>query len=183
MTTLRVSRLLILLTLVFTACTDEEPPRVVPAPSPSPEASPEVLEPSPEPPPKPERVQVPNVEGKKWKKHGRLDRILTISFVVSISTRPSDETPGTVLQQRPQVGARRQPGALVRLVVAKPRPEPPPEGERGNCTPGYSPCLPPASDYDCSGGEGDGPEYTGTVTVTGSDPYGLDGDGDGVGCE
>lgn len=51
------------------------------------------------------------------------------------------------------------------------------------CTSGYSPCLPPASDYDCSGGTGDGPEYTGYVTVTGSDPYGLDADGDGAGCE
>ncbi len=56
-------------------------------------------------------------------------------------------------------------------------------GRDGQCTGGYSPCLPPASDYDCAGGEGDGPEYTSTVTVTGSDPYGLDGDGDGVGCE
>lgn len=53
----------------------------------------------------------------------------------------------------------------------------------GDCTPGYSPCLPPASDYDCQGGTGDGPEYTGRVQVTGSDPYDLDSDGNGVGCE
>lgn len=53
----------------------------------------------------------------------------------------------------------------------------------GNCTPGYSPCMPPASDYDCAGGGGDGPKYTGRVQVTGSDPYGLDSNGDGVGCE
>lgn len=52
-----------------------------------------------------------------------------------------------------------------------------------NCTAGYSPCLPPASDYDCAGGSGDGPKYTGRVTVTGSDPYDLDSDNDGVGCE
>lgn len=53
-----------------------------------------------------------------------------------------------------------------------------------NCTPGYSPCLPPASDYDCAGGSGNGPEYAyGPIYVTGSDPYGLDSDGDGVGCE
>ena len=51
------------------------------------------------------------------------------------------------------------------------------------CTPGYKPCLPPMSDYDCEGGSGDGPGYTGAVTVTGSDPYGLDADGDGYGCE
>jgi endonuclease YncB( thermonuclease family) len=53
----------------------------------------------------------------------------------------------------------------------------------GGCTDGYDPCLPPASDYDCAGGSGDGPEYTGPVKVSGSDPYGLDSDGDGIGCE
>jgi membrane protein involved in colicin uptake len=45
-------------------------------------------------------------------------------------------------------------------------------------------CLDPgASDYDCEGGSGDGPLYTGTVTVVGPDEYGLDSNGDGVGCE
>jgi hypothetical protein len=40
-----------------------------------------------------------------------------------------------------------------------------------------------ASDYDCSSGGGDGPKYTGRVSVVGSDVYGLDRDGDGIGCE
>jgi hypothetical protein len=54
---------------------------------------------------------------------------------------------------------------------------------QSNCTPGYSPCIPPASDVDCAGGGGNGPEYvTGPVYVTGSDPYDLDRDGDGVAC-
>jgi hypothetical protein len=53
-----------------------------------------------------------------------------------------------------------------------------------NCTPGYSPCIAPGSDVDCAGGSGNGPRYVvGPVYVTGSDPYGLDADGDGVGCE
>jgi hypothetical protein len=60
-------------------------------------------------------------------------------------------------------------------------------GGSTNCTPGYSPCLPEGpSDYDCYGGGGDGPAYTqsGVVyRVTGSDPYRLDSDGDGYGCE
>jgi hypothetical protein len=56
-------------------------------------------------------------------------------------------------------------------------------GGGGGCTPGYSPCLAPASDYDCEGGTGDGPEYTGRAQVTGADPYDLDADGNGVGCE
>jgi hypothetical protein len=38
-----------------------------------------------------------------------------------------------------------------------------------------------ASDYECAGGIGDGPKYTGRVAVIGSDPDGLDADGDGVG--
>lgn len=54
-----------------------------------------------------------------------------------------------------------------------------------NCDPSYTgACLDPdATDYDCEGGSGDGPEYTGTVTVVGDDHYGLDRDGDGVACE
>ena len=51
-----------------------------------------------------------------------------------------------------------------------------------NCQ-GYDPCLEPGPDVDCAGGSGNGPRYTGRVIVTGSDPYGLDSDGDGIGCE
>jgi hypothetical protein len=51
-----------------------------------------------------------------------------------------------------------------------------------DCTPGYSPCLPELSDYDCKGGQGDGPGYTGRVEVTGTDPYKLDRDRDGFAC-
>lgn len=58
------------------------------------------------------------------------------------------------------------------------------EEQASNCEPGYEPCLDPsASDYDCQGGEGDGPKYTGPVTVTGSDRFDLDRDGDGSGCD
>ncbi|MFM8515940.1 MAG: hypothetical protein ACKOBJ_06745 [Actinomycetota bacterium] len=57
------------------------------------------------------------------------------------------------------------------------------EARKKNCTPGYKPCLPPASDYDCYGGSGNGPAYTGRVKVKGYDVYGLDSDGDGIGCE
>jgi hypothetical protein len=55
-----------------------------------------------------------------------------------------------------------------------------------NCHPSYrGACLDPsASDYDCAGGSGDGPLYAGFVRVVGYDEYdGLDGDGDGDGCE
>jgi hypothetical protein len=69
----------------------------------------------------------------------------------------------------------------IKAKAAKARAE---EEAADDCTPGYSPCLPYASDYDCSGGSGNGPEYVyGSVRVTGSDPYDLDRDGDGVGCD
>ena len=51
------------------------------------------------------------------------------------------------------------------------------------CHPSYTPCVPFASDVDCAGGSGNGPEYTGRVSVIGPDEYDLDRDGDGVGCE
>jgi len=58
-------------------------------------------------------------------------------------------------------------------------------GGGANCHPSYAgACLDPSSpDYDCSGGSGDGPDYTGFVRVVGPDEYGLDADGDGQGCE
>lgn len=65
-------------------------------------------------------------------------------------------------------------------------PSPPPQ--QPNCTSGYSPSLVyhGGADYDFYGGSGDGPYYTepGVVyTVSGSDPYGLDADSNGSGCE
>jgi hypothetical protein len=52
------------------------------------------------------------------------------------------------------------------------------------CDPNYTgACLDPSvSDYDCEGGSGNGPRYTGRVSVVRSDHFGLDRDGDGVGC-
>jgi hypothetical protein len=83
-----------------------------------------------------------------------------------------------------------QPKAIVPAPQPEPEPrtqtEPPPQPEpQPSCDPSYKgACLDPnASDYDCEGGSGDGPEYTGTVTVVGSDHYDLDRDGDGIACE
>jgi hypothetical protein len=56
-----------------------------------------------------------------------------------------------------------------------------------NCDPNYSgACVPNVypSDVDCAGGSGNGPYYVqGPVHVVGTDRYGLDRDGDGIGCE
>lgn len=53
------------------------------------------------------------------------------------------------------------------------------------CHPSYKgACLDPnASDYDCIGGSGNGPKYTGLVRVVGPDVFRLDADHDGWGCE
>jgi hypothetical protein len=57
--------------------------------------------------------------------------------------------------------------------------------KKTTCDPNYKgACLDPhASDYDCAGGSGNGPKYTGRVTVIGDDHFDLDRDGDGIGCE
>jgi hypothetical protein len=59
------------------------------------------------------------------------------------------------------------------------------QAANAKCHPSYEgACLDPsASDYDCEGGTGDGPKYTGYVEVIGADEYGLDRDGDGAACE
>jgi hypothetical protein len=62
--------------------------------------------------------------------------------------------------------------------LGTPTPEP-------GCHQSYSgACLYPfAGDYDCIGGMGDGPYFTGKVYVVGPDEFALDADGDGLGCE
>jgi hypothetical protein len=60
----------------------------------------------------------------------------------------------------------------------------PPASTPTDCTPGYDPCIPPGSDVDCAGGSGNGPRYVqGPVMVSGDDPYGLDADHNGIGCQ
>jgi endonuclease YncB( thermonuclease family) len=60
---------------------------------------------------------------------------------------------------------------------AQPAPAPQPVAGGAACAPGYSPCVPPyPPDVDCA-------DVDGPIQVTGSDPHGLDADGDGVACE
>jgi hypothetical protein len=70
-------------------------------------------------------------------------------------------------------------GASATSPAAKRPPKP------ASCHPSYKgACLDPnASDYDCVGGSGNGPKYTGKVRVVGPDAFRLDADGDGWGCE
>jgi hypothetical protein len=70
--------------------------------------------------------------------------------------------------------------------VAKAPPPPPSTAPAGDCDPSYPDvCLDPyAEDYDCVGGSGDGPEYVeGPIRVRQPEPFDLDREGDGWGCE
>jgi PASTA domain len=100
---------------------------------------------------------------------------------------------GTVISQSRQPGAGVLPDSRVTLVVAKAPPPPPSTAPppptttpARNCDPSYpDACLDPgAADYDCAGGSGNGPQYVrGPIRVRPPDPFGLDRDGDGWGCE
>ncbi len=57
---------------------------------------------------------------------------------------------------------------------------PPPPAASASCHSSYSPCLPIVGDLDCADVRALGKA---PVRVVGSDPYRLDGDGDGWGCE
>jgi endonuclease YncB( thermonuclease family) len=121
---------------------------------------------------------------------------------VSLLARDRDACSGRVVRQRfrgswilaprrdswigVRARIRKTSGGRVRLSETECRPKPPrsrPRRPPTDCQ-GYSPCLPPGPDVDCAGGSGDGPRYVnGPMSVRGSDPYGLDSDGNGVGCE
>jgi micrococcal nuclease len=69
------------------------------------------------------------------------------------------------------------------VALAEPTPAPAPapapqdDVQPGSCAPGYDPCVPAyPPDVDCA-------NVDGPITVTGSDPHGLDGEGDGIACE
>jgi hypothetical protein len=114
---------------------------------------------------------------------------------VAASTAPSTTTaaptttaPPTIVPSSvaPATTARPAPKPVPKP-VPKPAPKPkPPAPAPSTCDPNYSgQCLKDGiGDYDCSSGSGNGPNYVyGTVRVVGSDPFGLDRDGDGLGCE
>ncbi|MEX0754120.1 MAG: PASTA domain-containing protein [Actinomycetota bacterium] len=120
---------------------------------------------------------VPNVVGDRINVARR--KLKRFGFDVRLRRERSTRPEGTILKQMPRGGLGGIDGQLVTLLVSR--------GPRNVAPPpplcDYDPCLPPASDYDCAGGTGDGPEYTSTVRVIGIDIYDLDDDDDGIGCE
>jgi hypothetical protein len=101
---------------------------------------------------------------------------LGVIGVASATSSPAPETPIIEgFQNTTAVGIE----VKTKAKVTSPKPTP-----QSTCNPNYSGCLKPdASDYDCAGGSGNGPYYTGPVRVLGYDQYDLDRDNDGWACE
>jgi hypothetical protein len=144
------------------------------------------------------KVEVPDLAGMELAtaKGALADRGLK----ATVRYRATDRSPaGTVISQSRTSGAGVPPGSRITLVVAKAppppttappppttAPPPPTTAPERDCDPSYPDvCLDPdAADYDCAGGSGNGPEYVdGPVRVRPPDPFDLDREGDGWGCE
>lgn len=124
---------------------------------------------------------------------------------VAILYRSTTSYPaGTVISQSASPGTGVRPETTIVLTVAvAPPPPPPPPPSRSNpppAPPSTHPAPPPSNncdpsyptvclrdgigDYDCQGGSGNGPNYVpGPFKVLPPDPFGLDKDHDGIGCE
>ena len=102
----------------------------------------------------------------------------TTAAPTTTKARPTTTRRATTTTHRPTTTTRR-PATTHR---AAPTTAPPAR----NCDPAYpDKCLHDGiGDYDCAGGSGNGPNYvSGPIRVRPPDPFGLDADGDGVGCE
>jgi hypothetical protein len=109
-------------------------------------------------------IRVAGVNGVKTLTH-----TITLSDGVEVSRKTTEATTTEPVTEVTAIGT----------YVAPPTPP-----KASNCDPNYSGCVPIASDVDCAGGSGNGPAYVaGPIRVIGSDIYGLDRDGDGIGCE
>ena len=141
----------------------------------------------------------------KWE--GKTLKLSSIAICVTLALAPvvlagcADQQAGTPLPSRSSTQAESTAALTSTPTPAPPTTAPPAPAQptsappttnvhstTSNCTSGYSPCLVyhGGADYDCAGGSGNGPYYTAPgvlYNVTGSDPYDLDRDGDGQGCE
>jgi hypothetical protein len=136
------------------------------------------------------KVEVPRLVGMKLA--SARQRLATHGLKLRVRYRPTARfAAGTVISQSRRIGAGVASSSAITLVIAKavpppPTTQPPPPTPSRNCHPSYvGACLDPtASDYDCAGGSGNGPKYVqGPVKVRPPDPFDLDADADGLGCE
>ena len=138
------------------------------------------------------KVEVPRLVGMKLA--SARQRLATNGLKLRVRYRPTARfAAGTVISQSRRIGVGVAHSSAITLVIAKAlppppttQPPPPPTTPSRSCHPSYEgACLDPtASDYDCAGGSGNGPKYVqGPVKVRPPDPFDLDADADGLGCE
>ena len=138
------------------------------------------------------KVEVPRLVGMKLT--SARQRLASHGLKLRVRYRPTARfAAGTVISQSRRIGVGVARSSAITLVIAKAlppppttQPPPPPTTPSRSCHPSYEgACLDPtASDYDCAGGSGNGPKYVqGPVRVRPPDPFDLDADGDGLGCE
>ena len=99
-------------------------------------------------------------------------------------TASKHTTPTTAHRTAPKTASA--PAPKPKPVTSSAKPAPVRSSPRANCDPSYpDTCLHDGiGDYDCAGGSGNGPNYVdGPVQVRSPDPFRLDADHDGVGCE
>jgi hypothetical protein len=129
------------------------------------------------------------MEQKPWYKR---PWILTLLAIIAIAwgpgfffnNEPAQAVPTTQPSQNSNLNLNNLKSETKTVEPTKTKAKPEKTQPTQDCNPNYSGCLLPyASDYDCAGGSGNGPYYTGPVRVIGYDQYGLDRDGDGWGCE
>ena len=109
----------------------------------------------------------------------------TVSTAQKQQEATSNPITGTIIPQNESAATNKESAASSIPVVPKTSKETPINGKpTSSCHPSYSGCLKiNAGDYDCASGSGNGPNYTGPVEVYGSDPFDLDRDNDGWGCD
>ena len=139
------------------------------------------------------KVEVPRLVGMKLA--SARQRLASHGLKLRVRYRPTARfAAGTVISQSRRMGVGVARSSAITLVIAKALPPPPPTTQpppppttpSRSCHPSYEgACLDPtASDYDCAGGSGNGPRYVqGPVKVRPPDPFDLDADNDGLGCE
>jgi hypothetical protein len=139
------------------------------------------------------KVEVPRLVGMKLA--SARQRLASHGLKLRVRYRPTARfAAGTVISQSRRMGVGVARSSAITLVIAKALPPPPPSTQpppppttpSRSCHPSYEgACLDPtASDYDCAGGSGNGPKYVqGPVKVRPPDPFDLDADNDGLGCE